>query len=363
MPGWGIFGTKRHVKPIFVGSYGNDFTRGIYVFHIDIDNGELLKKKYYKSPANPVAFYKRERFIYVCYLNNTGRATDGGLWQYANMDLQFGLASRVYNQGKTFIDSFVNEDRTYAYAVDYYNSEVVVMPILKQKIVKVTQIIKHEGKGLDERKQTQAHPCFIEETPDHQNIFVCDLGTDEVVLYDLIENGQLQRNDEKTIHLTPGSGPKKMIFDASGKFAYILNELSSTVCVYAYENGHFTFLQEFDTYPKDKYNDDNLAGDIVYSKQEDKDILFVSNRGHDSVSVFELDKKTGLATYVEFLDTDQNPRSMILVLNRWLVVASQKGGTLETFEIRMNEGKGFLFETHFSYSVSEPVCLIEGRGI
>ena len=54
----GLFTKKRHVKPIFVGSYGNDLTRGIYVFHFDIDNGEFLKKKYYKSPANPSAFYK-----------------------------------------------------------------------------------------------------------------------------------------------------------------------------------------------------------------------------------------------------------------------------------------------------------------
>ena len=45
----GLFFKKRKVKPIFVGSYGNDLTRGIYVFHIDIDNGEILKKKFYKS--------------------------------------------------------------------------------------------------------------------------------------------------------------------------------------------------------------------------------------------------------------------------------------------------------------------------
>lgn len=363
MPGWGIFGTKRHVKPIFVGSYGNDYTRGIYVFHIDIDNGELLKKKYYKSPANPCALYKRERFIYVCYKNNSGRSTDGGLWQYASMDMQFGLASRVYYQGKTYMDSFVNEDRSYAYAVDYYNSEVAVIPILKQKIVKVTQVIKHTGHGVDPKRQSQPHPHFIEETPDHQRIFVCDLGTDEVVVYKIVENGQLERDEENTIHLTPGSGPKKMIFSPNGKYAYVLNELSNTVCVYAYDQCHFTFVEEFDTFPKDKFDDVSLAGDIVYSEQEDKDILFVSNRGHDSVSVFELDKETGKATYIEFLDTDENPRAMILVLNRWLVVASQKGGSLETFEIRKDVGKGLLFETHFSYMVSEPVCLIEGRGI
>ena len=40
----GLFFNKRNVKPVFVGSYGNDLTRGMYVFHLDVDNGEFLKK-------------------------------------------------------------------------------------------------------------------------------------------------------------------------------------------------------------------------------------------------------------------------------------------------------------------------------
>ena len=48
-------------------------------------------------------------FIYVCYKNNTGRKTDGGLWQYASMELQFGLAGKATDGGKTYMDCFVNE--------------------------------------------------------------------------------------------------------------------------------------------------------------------------------------------------------------------------------------------------------------
>ncbi len=359
--GRGLFGNRRNVKPIFVGSYGNDLTRGIYAFHLDVDNGELLKKKFYKSMANPTSIYKRERFMYVCYKNNTGRVTDGGLWQYAAMELQFGLAGRTYRQGKTYMSCFVNEDRSYAYCADFYSGEVVVIAILKQKIVKVTQAIEHHGSGLDPIRQSQPHPHFIEETPDHKRIFVCDLGTDEVVLYKIVEKGQLERDDENTIKLKPGSGPKKMIFTPDGKYAYVLNEISNTVCVYAYDDCHFTFLQELDTYPKDEYDQESLAGDIVIS--EEGKYLFASNRGHDSVAVYTIDKDTGELTYKEFVDTDENPRSMILVNDRWLIVASQKGGTLESFELKKDQSKGILFETNFSYMVGEPVCLIEGRAL
>ncbi|WP_050636374.1 lactonase family protein [Candidatus Stoquefichus sp. SB1] len=355
----GLFFPTRHVKPIFVGSYGNHLTRGMYVFHLDIDNGELIKKKFYKSMTNPTAIFKRERFIYVCYKNNTGRNTDGGLWQYATMDLQFGLAGKVYYQGKTYMDSYVNEDRTFAYAVDYYNGEVVTIPILKQKIVKVTQCIKHEGHSIDPKRQSEPHPHFIDETPDHQRMVVCDLGTDEIVVYTIGEKGKLTRDEENTFKMKPGSGPKKIVFSPNGQFAYVLNELSNTVCVYRYDNAQFTFVQEVDTYPKDEFAKESLAGDIVLSQSGD--YLFASNRGHDSVGVFEVNQETGKLEYIEFVDTDENPRAMIMVDDRWLIVASQKGGTLETYELKREESKGVLFETHFNYPVGEPVCLIEGR--
>ncbi|MBS5112678.1 MAG: lactonase family protein [Coprobacillus cateniformis] len=356
----GLFFNKRNVKPVFVGSYGNDLTRGMYVFHLDVDNGEFLKKKYYKSLANPTAMFKRERFIYVCYKNNTGRKTDGGLWQYASMELQFGLAGKATDGGKTYMDCFVNENRSNAYAVDYYNGEVVRIPILKQKIVTVAQRIKHEGSSVDPKRQTEAHPHFIDETPDHKKIFVCDLGTDEVVIYNLDDKGALERDEENTFKVKPGSGPKKMVFAPNGKYSYVLNELSNTICVYQYQDGHFTFIQEVDTYPKDEFAKENLAGDIVIS--EKGDYLFVTNRGHDSIVAFEV-KEDGQLEYIEYLDTDENPRAMILVNDRWLVVASQKGGTIESFELKRGESKGVLFESHFSYMVGEPVCLIEGRGI
>lgn len=356
----GLFLNKRKVKPIFVGSYGNDLTRGIYVFHLDINNGEILKKKFYKSLANPTSMFKRERFIYVCYQNKTGRTTDGGLWQYATMDLQFGLAGKATDHGKTYVHSFVNEDRSSAYAVDYYNSEVVMIPILKQKIVKVTQRIKHTGSSIHPKRQTQAHPCYIEETPDHQRIYVCDSGIDQVVVYSVGEKGKLERDEDNTLELRPGSGPKKMIFSPNGQYAYVLNEISNTICVYQYNDCHFTFVQEMDTYPKDEFTGESFAGDLVMS--EKGDCLFVSNCGHDSVCALKINED-GQLEFVECMDTDEKPRAMIIVNDRWLIVASQVGGTLESFEIKRGESKGILYETHFSYMVGEPVCLVEGRGL
>src|SRR5699024_1507209 len=154
--------------------------------------------------------------------------------------------------------SYINEDRTFAYAVDYYNSEVVVIAILKQKLVRVVQTIKHTGSSIDPKRQTEAHPCFTSMTPDHRMV-VCDLGTDEIVFYDIGEKGRLYRNDELTIKVEPGSGPKKIIFSSDGQYAYVLNELSSQVFVYRYQDGQMTFIQKVMTYPTNEYVGQNIA--------------------------------------------------------------------------------------------------------
>ena len=356
-----LLGNRRNVTPIFVGSYGNHLTRGIYAFQVDVDTGEFIKKAFFKSENNPIQMFRRERFVYVCYNNNSGRITEGGISQYAAMVLQFGLAAKVAYQGKTYVDVFVNEDRTYGYAVDYYNGEVVVIPILNQKIVKMTQVIKHVGSGSVPKRQEQAHPCFIHDTPDHKRMIVCDLGTDEVVLYKIVEKGQLERDEDNSFKLKPGSGPKKVVFSKDGQFAYVLNELSNTIAVYRYDDCHFTFVQEVDTFPKEDYVGVSYAGDMIISDQGD--ILFVSNKGHDSVSCYYIDQESGKLDFIEFVDTDENPRSLMLINDRWLIVAAQKGGTLESFELKRNESKGVLFETHFNYMIGEPVCMVHGREI
>ncbi len=355
-----LFFKRRQVKPVFVGSYGNDMTRGMYVFHLDIKNGELLKKKYYKTIANPTHLFKRERFIFACYKNGTGRPTDGGLWQYASMDLQFGLAGKSTDHGKTYVGSYVDEEREFAYAVDYYNGEVVTIPILKQKIVKVVQRIRHEGHGPVAKRQEEAHPSYIEMMPTKDRLFVCDLGTDEIVLYERNEKGRLIKDEEHSFFVRPGSGPKKMIFSPDGKYAYILNELSSTIAVYKVDHLQLTFVQEVSTYPQDEYTGTNLAGDILI--EASGEYLFVSNKGHDSIVTFKINQDNGELEYLEYMEAEEYPTAMILVLNKWLVVASQKGGMLETFEVKRHEKKGVLFETHYTYPVGEPVCLIEGRG-
>ncbi len=358
--GYGIFGLKRHAITFFVGSYGSELTRGVYVFQLDVDNGEIIKRRqYYKSTANPTYMTRAERFIYTCYKNNSGRTTDGGIWQYAAMDVQFGLTARVHNEGKTYEHCVIDDKRSALYAVDYYNGEVCTVPIKKMKVVKFSQTIKHEGKSIDEKKQDRPHPIYVAFNPEQTKVIVCDLGTDELVYYSIMEDGKLERDNEHTIHVKSGNGPRKIKFSKNGKYAYVLNEIANTIEVYENNNDALTLIQTVDTYPKDSFDKASAAGDMTIMESEE--YLFASNRGHDSVSVFEINHENGKLEFIEFVDTDENPRVLKIFQDRWLLVASQKGESLETWEIKPKDRHGVLFETNYSYTIAEPVTICMGN--
>jgi 6-phosphogluconolactonase len=355
--GYGIFGLKRHEIKFFVGSYGSDLTRGVYVFSIDIDNGEILKKRqFYRSPSNPVFMTRKERFIFTCYKNNSGRMTDGGVWQYAAMDVQFGLTARVHNGGKTYDCLAVKDDRSVLYATDYYNGEVSVVPFSKQKVIKFVQTIKHEGRSLDDIKQDRPHPIFVTFNKDETRVIVLDQGTDEIVYYDIIDKGRLEKNEELSFHVKEGNGPRKLLFSKDYKFAYVLNEIANTLEVYKNEDDHLTLIQTVDTFDKSSFDKKSAAGDLAI--MDSNEYIFASNRGHDSVAAFKIDNETGMVTYEECIYTDENPKVIQLFNDRWMVVAAQKGGSLESWEIKTNDRHGLLYETNFSYTVAEPVTIV-----
>ena len=140
----GLFGKKRVTESFFVNSYGNDQTRGIYTFQVDIENGEILYKKHFKTPSDPVYSFNYGRFVCVTYKNRTGTSGDGGICSYAATADILALVSRISDKGKTYMHACANGDHETAdklYAVDYYNGEIMVAKIDKKKLVAPILII------------------------------------------------------------------------------------------------------------------------------------------------------------------------------------------------------------------------------
>lgn len=352
----GLFNRTKKVDIFFVGSEGTEIDRGIYSFYIDINTGEIFKRKFTKAQASPLSMHKHGRWMYITYRNGSGNQVDGGIWQYACMDLQLGLAARVSHEGHTFFSTAVDGDRKYLYGVDYYNGEVVKSPIKKSKVVNIKVVDELKGKGIDPIKQTESHPSFVCVTPQNK-ILVTDMGGDEVILYDQGENGALIKDEECSFKVKDGSGPRKVVYSSRGHHAYMINEISSMINVYKINDGKYELIQEQLSYKEDECKHENTPTDIILS--ENGKYLFVSNKGDDTVVVFAVNED-GTIKRIDCMETDAGPIAMLIFKDRWLVVASKQSGTIESFEIREGERNGVLYETHSAFSLHQPVCMEKG---
>ena len=354
-----FFGGKRRItKAFFVNSFGNNQTRGIYTFQLDVENGEILFKRHFSTPSDPLFAFNFGRFSCVTYRNRTGSVDDGGICEYAATAETLALVSRVSDQGKTYVYACTNGDLETAdklFAVDYHNGELVCFKIHKKKLLKKTGTYKFSGKGADEIRQTAPFPAMVDFLPDHNKLYVTCLGLDKICLFDIEDDGTLVYDNVHSFSLKAGNGPRKMIFNQNGDRAYVMNELSNTIEVYHYHDLTFELMQTVDTYPKEDDDEyDNVPTDIRFNFEQDH--LYVTNKGHDSLVLFDIEED-GTLTYVDFEDTSPDPVNMLVYNeegNEWVVVACQKGGIVESYRYSSDKG-GMVIETKYSYMINEPV--------
>jgi 6-phosphogluconolactonase len=200
-------------------------------------------------------------------------------------------------------------------------------------------------------------------------MFVADLGLDRVLAYRFDPmKGTLNKAsgpDAKhpfvagDLELTPGTGPRHVAFSATESghgLAYVLGELDSTVSVFVTTmEGHYAGLpgQKIATLPSDFSGRKEAAEIAIHPSGK---WLFASNRGHDSIAVFAIDRKTGILASVGIFSTGgKEPRHFALdPTGQFLLAENQNSNDIVVF--RINPASGALTQVSKA-EVPSPVCL------
>jgi 6-phosphogluconolactonase len=168
--------------------------------------------------------------------------------------------------------------------------------------------------------------------------------------------GKLTPNDTPWVKIKAGAGPRHLTFHPEGYNAYLINELNSTITVFTYDAGK-GILKEIQTVPTlpEDFTGRNHCADIHVDPSGK--FVYGSNRGHDSIVIYEIDTPTGRLKYVDHEPTQgKTPRNFAIDdTGTFLLAANQDTDSIVTF--RINKKTGRLIPTGQVAKVPMPVCL------
>jgi len=236
---------------------------------------------------------------------------------------------------------------------------VAAFPILADGgLGKATAFLPHTGHSVNPKRQEGPHAHSIYVSANNHFVVSADLGTDKVYVYRFDANkGTLAPNDPPSAAVPAGTGPRHFAFHPNGKFAYVIEEMGSSLTAFSYDAAHGVLapLETISTVPKDYKGYNDCAELYIHPSGR---FLYGSNRGHDSITVFSIDPVKGTPTPIQYVPTEgKTPRSFgIDPTGSYLIAANQDSNTLVVFRI---DGKtARLTAAGQKADVQAPICVM-----
>jgi 6-phosphogluconolactonase len=347
---------------LYVGTYKDHGGKGIYAYRFDARAGQLAALGLAVESAEPsfLAIAESGKFLYAVneIVNYNGQPA-GAVSAFA-IQRESGkllLLNQVSSRDEGPAHITLDRSGHYALVSNYERGSVAVFPVLRDgRLGESSAFVQHKGFSVNPERQSGPHAHAIAVSPDNRFAVVADLGLDQLLVYRFDAAHGSLASEPQIVKTAPGAGPRHLVFDASGKFLYVVTEMASTVVTYSYHapTGQLHELQTVSLLPQG-YSGRSEAAEIEIHPSGK--FLFASNRRPDSISVFAIDPKQGTLTFVETDSTrGKTPRHFALdPTGSWLLVANQDSDEMVVFHI--NPDTGHLAPSGQAVQVPSPACI------
>lgn len=338
---------------VYVGS-GSD---GIYRLELNEETGALSEAKRLVK-GNGMSFQEIDADGEVIY-STLRTAGQGAVSSYRITEDGLEETSVQFYTGGGLCHVSLDAEEKVLFGADYGGGLVVSFPVSEGVIGELVSLHKHEGSSVNKKRQSAPHAHSVYAGPDNRFAYAPDLGIDLVKFYEIGPQAALK--DRGGFAVPPGSGPRHMKFGRKGKFAYVLNELTLTVSVFARDedSGELTRKQTTSVLPPQGDPSEMSCSEIRVSA--DGRFLYTANRDlrnekRDSVSVLAI-AKDGTVTHLATSPAEVwIPRNINLSPSGdWLLVAGQNSNEVTSHRIDDKTGK-LTFSGHRS-AVPKAMCI------
>ena len=309
----------------YAGTYTQEKSKGIYRFNLDTEADKLSGGDLIEEFQGPLYLNIQNDKLYSLKQNGdtAGIATfeikNGGLKLIEEYlpEAENGCYLSPSSDGKYMLDAVYSTGKVRLYKMDDRGA-----------VTERLDVYQVEGSGPHER-QDHAHSHFVTETPDGKYFAAVDLGADKIITFKIEEERLVKLAESK---VAPGSGPRHLVFSDAGDYAYIVTELSNEVIAAEYDDGKFTPVETYSALPED-FTEHSQAAAI--RKHPNGKYIYVTNRGHNSIAVFEIKEGGQSLERLQIESSNGNwPRDFNITPDgEYLVCAHEKSHNLVLFKI------------------------------
>ena len=344
-------------QTVFVGTYTDKESRGIYRFRFDDATGALFPDGLAVETENPsfLTSDPKGRFVFAVNENNPAGAVSA--FAVAAQTAALTFLNKVASGGGS--PCHLTLDRTGRFLlIANYGGSAAVLPVAADgRLSPVVARIAPEGRGPKPNQDgSHVHGVYLD--PANRLLLVPDLGIDKVLLFGFDEkSGRLTAGNPPAAALAPGAGPRHLVLSPDNRFVYVVNENDSTVTTFAFDaaHGRLDLRGAVSTLP-DGFPGPNTTAEIAVHPSGR--FVYASNRGHDSIAVFAVDVSTGALRRLDVVPVGgREPRHFAIAPSgRWLLAAHQKSDTIAVF--RLDPATGGLTAVGAPVKAPRPVNIL-----
>lgn len=268
---------------------GNDM--GIRIYDVDVKAGRLTEKNKVKI-TNPsyVTISHNGKYLYSI--------TDMGVESFKiQPDGELKLINKASINGMRGCHLSTDYNDQYLFVAGYHDGKITVLKLKKNGAIDhITDEVFHKGMGSISERNDRPHVSCVKMSRDNKFLCASDLGLDHVKIY-RFDNKTGKITLAEVIRCDQNSAPRYIKFHKSGKYAYIIHELSNTIDVYTYDVVKdmpvFERIQRISTL--NNYHA-GVSAACAMDFTPDHKYLICSNAGDNSVGAFKINEKTGELT-------------------------------------------------------------------
>jgi len=348
----------------YVGTYtAKTSSKGIYAYRFDAEKGQLTTMGVAAETEDPsfLAVHPNGKYLYAVNEISTFNGGAGGAVSAFSVAAKTGalkFLNQVPTRGAGPCHVSLDKNGAYVLVANYDGGSIASFPVREDgSLGTASGFVQHSGSGPNKERQEGPHAHWIGTSPDNRFALAVDLALDQVIVYGFDSgNGLFTPMLSGFAKVKPGAGARHLAFHPNGKFAYLLSEMDSSVTVFSYQakNGAFSSLETLSALPKDYAGPKEAAEIAVHPSGK---FLYTSNRGHDSIALFEINPAKGtLKSLGQVLTGGKTPRHFAIdPTGMYLLAENQESNNIVVFHI--DPATGNLTPTGQTIEVPSPVCI------